>query len=255
MSSWRGVPGMPHWEEALGKTQDTLERLCLSAGPGHHLGVPSGRAGGSVWGEGGEDSFKQHSVDLELEAVEKQFRDLQVKQAQLRQWKAALESSRTDAHLSEAQRKDVARPGFVHSGAGVARSLDAAAAAEDASQTPGEDLSPSAATRLRDLDPEPLQSPSRDSVPAILKKNIGAVVLHASTNDIGLRQTEILKKDFRSLVEKVRTTSPTTRIIVSGPLPTFQQGTERFYRPDGLHPSTVGAAVLSDNISRTLRTI
>ncbi|KAK3510669.1 hypothetical protein QTP70_012817 [Hemibagrus guttatus] len=64
-------------------------------------------------------------------------------------------------------------------------------------------------------------------VPAILKKNIGAVVLHAGTNDIGLRQTEILKKDFRSLVEKVRTTSPTTRIIVSGPLPTFQRGIER----------------------------
>ncbi|KAK3531737.1 hypothetical protein QTP70_027291, partial [Hemibagrus guttatus] len=208
-----------------------------------------------------EDSFELHSVDLELEAVEKQIRDLQVKQAQLRQRKAALESSRTDAHLSQAQRKDAARPGFVHSGAGVPRSLDAAAA-EDASQAPGEDLSPSAATCLRDLDPEPLRSPSRDAViigdsivrhvrataakgkvhtrclpgarvldvsaqvPAILKKNIGAVVLHAGTNDIRLRQTEILKKDFRSLVELVRTTSPTTRIIVSGPLPTFQRGIE-----------------------------
>ncbi|KAK3560889.1 hypothetical protein QTP86_022884, partial [Hemibagrus guttatus] len=87
-----------------------------------------------------EDSFELHSVDLELEAVEKQTRDLQVKQTQLRQRKAALESSRTDAHLS---------------------------------------------------------------------------------------QTEILKKDFRSLVEKVRTTSSTTRIIVSGPLPMFQRGIER----------------------------
>ncbi|KAK3514924.1 hypothetical protein QTP86_005296, partial [Hemibagrus guttatus] len=48
-----------------------------------------------------EDSFELHSVDLELEAVEKQIRDLQVKQAQLRQGKAALESSRTDAHLSQ----------------------------------------------------------------------------------------------------------------------------------------------------------
>ncbi|KAK3531059.1 hypothetical protein QTP70_008765 [Hemibagrus guttatus] len=68
-------------------------------------------------------------------------------------------------------------------------------------------------------------------VPAILKKNIGAVVLHAGTNNIGLRQTEILKKDFRSLVELVRTTSPTTRIIVSGPLPTFQRGIERVAGP------------------------
>ncbi|KAK3506030.1 hypothetical protein QTP70_003090, partial [Hemibagrus guttatus] len=110
-----------------------------------------------------EDSFELHSVDLELEAVEKQIRDLQVKQAQLRQRKAAFELSRTDAHLSQAQRKDAARPGFVHSGAGVPHSLDAAAA-EDMSQAPGEDLSPSAATRLRDPDPEPLRSPSRDGV-------------------------------------------------------------------------------------------
>ncbi|MCJ8732129.1 hypothetical protein PDJAM_G00207530, partial [Pangasius djambal] len=71
-------------------------------------------------------------------------------------------------------------------------------------------------------------------VPAILnKKNIGAVVLHAGTNDTRLRQTEILKKDFRSLVEK----------------------RPRLYHTDGLHPSRAGAAVLSDNISRTLRTI
>ncbi|KAK3572652.1 hypothetical protein QTP86_001632 [Hemibagrus guttatus] len=208
--------------------------------------------------------------------------------------------------------------------AGVPCSLDAAAA-KDASQAPGEDLSPSVATCLRDLDPEPVCSPSCNAViigdsivwhvratvakgkvrtrclpgarvldvsaqvPAILKKNIGAVVLHAGTNDIRLRQTEILKKDFRSLVEKVRATSPTTRIIMSGPLPTFQRGIERFSRlfafnewlqswcqdrklpfvdnwnlfwkrprlhcPDGLHPSRVGAACLSDNISRTLRTI
>ncbi|KAK3533211.1 hypothetical protein QTP70_013614 [Hemibagrus guttatus] len=45
-SPWRGVPGMPHREEAPGKTQDTLERLCLSAGLGTPWG-PSGRAGGS----------------------------------------------------------------------------------------------------------------------------------------------------------------------------------------------------------------
>ncbi|XP_058241406.1 uncharacterized protein LOC131350221 isoform X2 [Hemibagrus wyckioides] len=106
----------------------------------------------------GEDSFELHSVDVELEAVEKQIRDLQVKLPQLRQ--------RRDAHLSQ--------------------------------------------------------------VPAILTKNIGAVVLHAGTNDIRLRQTEILKKDFKNLVEKVRTTSPPTRIIVSGPLPTFQRGIESF---------------------------
>ncbi|KAI3368279.1 hypothetical protein L3Q82_007824 [Scortum barcoo] len=39
---------MSHREEASGKTQDTLERLCLSAGLGTPRGPP-GRAGGSVW--------------------------------------------------------------------------------------------------------------------------------------------------------------------------------------------------------------
>ncbi|KAI3363966.1 hypothetical protein L3Q82_001544 [Scortum barcoo] len=48
---WGGVPGMSHREEASGKTQDTLEKLCLSAGLGTPRGPP-GRAGGSVWGEG-----------------------------------------------------------------------------------------------------------------------------------------------------------------------------------------------------------
>ncbi|KAK3523555.1 hypothetical protein QTP70_002464 [Hemibagrus guttatus] len=43
---------MPHQEEAPGKTQDTLKRLCLSAGLGTPW-CPSRRAGGSVWGEGG----------------------------------------------------------------------------------------------------------------------------------------------------------------------------------------------------------
>uniref|UniRef100_A0AAV2JNG5 Reverse transcriptase domain-containing protein n=1 Tax=Knipowitschia caucasica TaxID=637954 RepID=A0AAV2JNG5_KNICA len=47
--SWGGVPGTSHREEAPGKTQDTLERLCLSAGLGTPWGPP-GRAGGSVCG-------------------------------------------------------------------------------------------------------------------------------------------------------------------------------------------------------------
>ncbi|KAK3562948.1 hypothetical protein QTP86_011692 [Hemibagrus guttatus] len=59
---------MPHREEAPGKTQDTLERLCLSAGLGTPRG-PSGRAGGSVWGEGGKgrelaDVMERRKVDI-----------------------------------------------------------------------------------------------------------------------------------------------------------------------------------------------
>ncbi|CAM4607070.1 unnamed protein product [Leuciscus chuanchicus] len=57
-------------------------------------------------------------------------------------------------------------------------------------------------------------------VPEILNgdERVGTVVLHAEVNDIRLRQTEILKKDFRNLIDTVRSTSPETTIIVSGPL-------------------------------------
>ncbi|KAL1277002.1 hypothetical protein QQF64_023675 [Cirrhinus molitorella] len=61
--------------------------------------------------------------------------------------------------------------------------------------------------------------------PAILKdESVGALVLHAGVNDIRLRQTEVLKRDFSSLIETVRSTAPETRIIVSGPLPTYRSG-------------------------------
>ncbi|KAL0162306.1 hypothetical protein M9458_041702 [Cirrhinus mrigala] len=86
-------------------------------------------------------------------------------------------------------------------------------------------------------------------------ESVGAIVLHAGVNDIKLWQTEVLKRDFSSLIETVRSTSPATRIIVSGPLPTYRRGHERLFCADGLHPSRVGAELLSDNISRTLRSI
>ncbi len=131
---------------------------------------------------------------------------------------------------------------------------------------------------------------------AILKddESVAAVVIHAGANDTKLWQTETLKRDFRSLIETVRSTSPTATIIVSGPLPTYRRGHKKFsrlfalnewlfswckeqkiifvnnwnlnwnlnnwerprlFRADGLHPSRVGAELLSDNITRTLRSI
>ncbi len=48
----------------------------------------------------GEDTFKLHSVQLELEAVEKQIHELLGKQAQLREWRVMLETSRADADKS-----------------------------------------------------------------------------------------------------------------------------------------------------------
>ncbi len=54
-------------------------------------------------------------------------------------------------------------------------------------------------------------------IPAILKddESVAAVVIHAGVNDTKLRQTETLKKDFRSLIETVRSTLPAKTIIVS----------------------------------------
>ncbi len=48
----------------------------------------------------GEDTFELHSVQLELEAVERSIYELLGKQAQLRKRKATLETSRADAHKS-----------------------------------------------------------------------------------------------------------------------------------------------------------
>ncbi|GAA6072449.1 E3 ubiquitin/ISG15 ligase TRIM25-like isoform X3 [Tachysurus ichikawai] len=69
-----------------------------------------------------------------------------------------------------------------------------------------------------------------------------------------MKQSEILKRDFNTLVETVRNSAPAARIIVSGPLPTYQRGIEKLFRADGLHPSRVGAEILSDHISRALHT-
>ncbi len=49
----------------------------------------------------GEDAFELHSVQLELEAVERQINELLERQAQLRERQTALETSRADAHKSE----------------------------------------------------------------------------------------------------------------------------------------------------------
>ncbi len=68
-------------------------------------------------------------------------------------------------------------------------------------------------------------------IPTILKddESVAVVVIHVGVNDTKLRQTETLKRDFRSLIETVHT-SPATTIIVSGPLPTYRRGHKRFGR-------------------------
>ncbi|KAL1279682.1 hypothetical protein QQF64_014282 [Cirrhinus molitorella] len=72
-----------------------------------------------------------------------------------------------------------------------------------------------------------LRLSDRNKIPAILKdESVGAIVLHAGVTDIWLRQTEVLKRDFGSLIETVRSAAPETRIIVQAPLPTYRLGTK-----------------------------
>uniref|UniRef100_A0A9J7Y6F6 SGNH hydrolase-type esterase domain-containing protein n=1 Tax=Cyprinus carpio carpio TaxID=630221 RepID=A0A9J7Y6F6_CYPCA len=270
----------------------------------------------------GDDTFELHSVQLELEAVEKQIRVLEQRQSQLRERRAALETSRADAHKSRvsiqraANSPTTSTPCVSLHRPGAPRTRSA----QTTSPPPVFEIS----TRNHF---SPLRETERDAVivgdsivrhvratlaegkvhthcfpgarvldvsaqiPAILKADESprAVVLHAGVNDTTQRQTETLKRDFRSLIETVRSTTPAATIIVSGPLPTYRRGHERFsrlfalnewllswckeqkllfvnnwnlfwerprlFRADGLHPSRVGAGLLSDNISRTLHSI
>ncbi len=115
----------------------------------------------------GEDTFELHSVQLELEAVERWIHEQLGKQDQLRKWKATLETSRADAHKSGVSMQRATStpcvslhaiiPDGLHSGAGKPRTLGAAV--EDAIQAPVDEFSPSG---LRHLIPEPLRSSLRD---------------------------------------------------------------------------------------------
>ncbi|XP_039538571.1 uncharacterized protein LOC120486549 [Pimephales promelas] len=169
--------------------------------------------------ETGEDTFKLFTVKQELEYVEKQIRGLLVKQAELLDRRSTLKTSRADAHKSVVSDVNSLTP---------------------TSSTPCVPLPRRTRSSRASFTPAPKQQhgpwitqrKTRDRTRAT-SPPLGAVVLHAGANDIRLQQTEVLKKDYRSLIETDRA---------------------RLYRAEGLHPSRIGAAVLSDNISKTLRT-
>uniref|UniRef100_A0A8C2J8M1 SGNH hydrolase-type esterase domain-containing protein n=1 Tax=Cyprinus carpio TaxID=7962 RepID=A0A8C2J8M1_CYPCA len=289
---------------------------------------------------------RRHRMQRELEAVEKQIRVLEQRQSQVRERRAALETSRADAHKSSVSVQcttnspTTSTPCVSLHRPGAPRTRSTQMSFTPAPGHHGSWVHPQqrmrARTRATTSPPpvfeistrnrfSPLRETERDAVivgdsivrhvratlaegkvhthcfpgarvldvsvqiPAILKADEShrAVVLHTGVNDT--TQTETLKRDFRSLIETVRSTTPAATIIVSGPLPTYRRGHERFSRlfalnewllswckeqkllfvnnwnifwerprlfhADGLHPSRVGAELLSDNISRTLRSI
>ncbi|XP_036421667.1 uncharacterized protein LOC118805159 [Colossoma macropomum] len=124
-------------------------------------------------------------------------------------------------------------------------------------------------------------------LPSALRRNVfGTVVIHVGTNDILDRRSEVLKEHYQTLLDTARKKTD-ARIVISGPLPTYRRGSERFsrlfalqswlrgwcalngltyvdnwasfweqpalFRRDGLHPSQVGSVVLSRNIERAIR--
>uniref|UniRef100_A0A8C9ZCD1 SGNH hydrolase-type esterase domain-containing protein n=1 Tax=Sander lucioperca TaxID=283035 RepID=A0A8C9ZCD1_SANLU len=110
-------------------------------------------------------------------------------------------------------------------------------------------------------------------------------IVHVGTNDIRERRSTALRKDFTTLITTLMGTGK--RIVISGPLPTYRKGAERWSRlfwlhtwlkphcaslgipyvdnfnlfwerpsllkHDGLHPNRHGARLLSDNITTTLK--
>ncbi|KAL7863394.1 hypothetical protein SRHO_G00123780 [Serrasalmus rhombeus] len=130
---------------------------------------------------------------------------------------------------------------------------------------------------LKTLASGPVARPKRDA--------FGTVVIHVRTNDISDRRSEVLKEHFQMLLDTARKKTD-ARIVISGSLPTYRRGSERFsrlfvlqswlrgwcacnglgyvdnwssfweqsalYRRDGLHPSPLGSVVLSRNIERAI---
>ncbi|KAL7832455.1 hypothetical protein AOLI_G00300030 [Acnodon oligacanthus] len=121
---------------------------------------------------------------------------------------------------------------------------------------------------------------------ALRRRNaFGTVVIHVGTNDISDRCSKVLKEHYQTLLDTARKKTD-ARIVISGPLPTYRKGSERFsrlfvlqswlrgwctfnglgyvdnqssfweqpalYRRDGLHPSRLGSVILSWNIERAI---
>lgn len=118
-----------------------------------------------------------------------------------------------------------------------------------------------------------------------LPMSISTLVVHVGTNDIMQTHTEPIKSAFLDLFNFLKQTGKV--VYVSGPIPTFQKGDMRFsklfglhtwlstasraqdlgfidnfdlfwergsfYYRDGIHPSTVGSKMLTENMLSTMR--
>ncbi|KAL7858826.1 hypothetical protein AOLI_G00189280 [Acnodon oligacanthus] len=121
---------------------------------------------------------------------------------------------------------------------------------------------------------------------ALSRRNaLGTVVIHVGTSNISDRHSEVLKEHYQTLLDTTRKKTDAS-IVISGPLPTYRRGSERFsrlfalqfvlrdwytfnglgyvdnwssfweqpalYQRDWFHPSCLGSIVLSLNIKRAI---
>ncbi|XP_061589443.1 uncharacterized protein LOC133454734 [Cololabis saira] len=93
---------MSHREETPGKTQDTLERLCLSAGLGTPR-TPPGRAGGSVWGEGSLGIPAEAATPATRERIKREKMNENLNSARCRQ-KRNYDKNRRDIEFQPSNR-------------------------------------------------------------------------------------------------------------------------------------------------------
>ncbi|XP_057182747.1 uncharacterized protein LOC130549523 [Triplophysa rosa] len=214
-----------------------------------------------------EETF---ALQSELEAVEKQIQDLLERQTRLRELKTALETSRADArksavsfhrdcntpststprvslHRAQASRTRSAQMNFTPAPAHPWRKARARTGAMTQSPPPVFEIPKRnrfAALCETECNAVVIGDSIVQNVSAILKDdaNVGAIVLHTGVNDVRMRQSEIVKRDFRSLIETVRNASPTARIIVSGPLPTYRRGNENDLGSSALTACTPAAS-------------
>ncbi|KAG1946699.1 hypothetical protein F2P79_013270 [Pimephales promelas] len=174
----------------------------------------------------GEDTFELFTVKQELEYVEKQIRGLLVKQAELLDRRSTLEASRANANKSVVNDVNSLTPSLSTPYVTLPRKTRSSQASftpapkqhgpwitqrktrarTRAASPPLPDFEISTRNRF-----SPLREPERDDTVIIgtsmvrhvrANSDKGSEILNAGANDIRLRQTEVLKKDYRKRTDR-----------------------------------------------------
>ncbi|KAL7833251.1 hypothetical protein SRHO_G00302690 [Serrasalmus rhombeus] len=181
------------------------------------------------------------ALSSELARLDRQITALLKRQDELLQWKSQLEASREVspsmvAPASTHRETPFSRqpqPHLVPGNASAADGLPDLHRHPSRSSPPATD-SPPSAHRLRlhlRLGPRARVLDIAKRLPSALRRRdaFGTVVIHVGTNDISDRRSEVLKEHYQTLLDTARKKTD-ARIVISGPLPTYRRGSDRFSR-------------------------